>query len=160
MMRCSKRLRRKDTRSVILEADVEGHDACRKIAILTSLISGQHVDFETIHTEGITKITTEDMKYAKTMDMAIKLLASSKREGEYFQCTGCTDASFQDHPLCNVNDVFNAVFVRGNMLGDAMFYGSGAGKLPTASAVVADVVDAAKHLHRNVVTRWDEESWS
>lgn len=61
----------------------------------------------------------------------------------------------EEHPLCNVNDVFNAVFVRVNMLGDAMFYGSGAGKLPTASAVVADVVDAAKHLHRNVVTRWD-----
>ena len=126
------------------EADVEGHDACRKIAILTSLIAGQHVDFETIHTEGITKITTEDMKYAKTMDMAIKLLASSKREGESFSAI--------------VAPMLNAVFVRGNMLGDAMFYGSGAGKLPTASAVVADVVDAAKHLHRTVVTRWESNT--
>ena len=137
------------------EADVEGHDACRKIAILTSLISGQHVDFEKIHTEGITKITTEDMKYAKKLNMAIKLLASSKRVGDTFSVLVAPMLLSEEHPLCNVNDVFNAVFVRGNMLGDAMFYGSGAGKLPTASAVVADVVDAAKHLHRNVVTRWD-----
>ena len=140
------------------EADVEGHDACRKIAILTSLIAGQHVDFETIHTEGITKITTEDMKYAKTMDMAIKLLASSKREGESFSAIVAPMFLSKNHPLCNVNDVFNAIFVRGNMLGDAMFYGSGAGKLPTASAVVADVVDAAKHLHRTVVTRWESNT--
>lgn len=140
------------------EADVEGHDACRKIAILTSLIAGQHVDFETIHTEGITKITTEDMKYAKTMDMAIKLLASSKREGGSFSAIVAPMLLSKNHPLCNVNDVFNAIFVRGNMLGDAMFYGSGAGKLPTASAVVADVVDAAKHLHRTVVTRWDSNT--
>lgn len=137
------------------EADVEGHDACRKIAILTSLISGQHVDFEKIHTEGITKITTEDMKYAKKLNMAIKLLASSKRVGDTFSVLVAPMLLSEEHPLCNVNDVFNAVFVRGNMLGDAMFYGSGAGKLPTASAVVADVIDAAKHLHRNVVTRWD-----
>lgn len=140
------------------EADVEGHDACRKIAILTSLIAGQHVDFETIHTEGITKITTEDMKYAKKMNMAIKLLASSKREGESFSAIVAPMLLSENHPLCNVNDVFNAIFVRGNMLGDAMFYGSGAGKLPTASAVVADVVDAAKHLHRTVVTRWDSNT--
>ena len=140
------------------EADVEGHDACRKIAILTSLISGQHVDFEKIHTEGITKITTEDMKYAKKLNMAIKLLASSKRVGDTFSVLVAPMLLSEEHPLCNVNDVFNAVFVRGNMLGDAMFYGSGAGKLPTASAVVADVVDAAKHLHRTVVTRWESNT--
>lgn len=139
------------------EADVEGHDACRKIAILTSLISGQHVDFEKIHTEGITKITTEDMKYAKKLNMAIKLLASSKRVGDTFSVLVAPMLLSEEHPLCNVNDVFNAVFVRGNMLGDAMFYGSGAGKLPTASAVVADVVDAAKHLNRNIMTMWKEE---
>ena len=115
------------------EADVEGHDACRKIAILTSLIAGQHVDFETIHTEGITKITTEDMKYAKTMDMAIKLLASSKREGESFSAIVAPMLLSKNHPLCNVNDVFNAIFVRGNML-------------------------AAKHLHRTVVTRWESNT--
>ncbi len=93
-----------------------------------------------------------------TMDMAIKLLASSKREGESFSAIVAPMLLSKNHPLCNVNDVFNAVFVRGNMLGDAMFYGSGAGKLPTASAVVADVVDAAKHLHRNVVTRWESNT--
>ena len=139
-------------------ADVEGQDACRKIAILASIISGKYVDFEEIYTEGITKITTEDMKYAKKMNMAIKLLASSKREGESFSAIVAPMLLSENHPLCNVNDVFNAVFVRGNMLGDAMFYGSGAGKLPTASAVVADVVDAAKHLHRTVVTRWESNT--
>ena len=136
-------------------ADVEGYDACRKIAILSSLAYGKFLNYEDIYTEGITKITTEDMKYAKKLNMAIKLLASSKRVGDTFSVLVAPMLLSEEHPLCNVNDVFNAVFVRGNMLGDAMFYGSGAGKLPTASAVVADVVDAAKHLHRNVVTRWD-----
>ncbi len=82
----------------------------------TSLISGQHVDFEKIHTEGITKITTEDMKYAKKLNMAIKLLASSKRVGDTFSVLVAPMLLSEEHPLCNVNDVFNAVFVRGNML--------------------------------------------
>ena len=137
------------------EADVEGYDACRKIAILSSLISGQQVDFEDIYCEGITEITVEDMKYAKAMGTTIKLLASSKRIGKRLHAIVAPCMLYPEHPLYNVNDVFNAIFVHGNVLGDAMFYGSGAGKLPTASAVVADVVDAAKHLHRNVVTRWD-----
>ena len=139
------------------EADVEGYDACRKIAILSSLISGQQVDFEDIYTEGITKITKTDMKYAKAMGMTIKLLASSKRQGDCLHAIAAPALLGSSHPLYNVNDVFNAVFVNGNMLGDAMFYGSGAGKLPTASAVVADVVDAAKHLHRNIMTMWKNE---
>ena len=136
------------------EADVEGYDACRKIAILSSLISGHQVDFEDIYTEGITKITKEDMMYAKAMGMTIKLLASSKRQGDCLSAIVAPYLLKKDHPLYNVNDVFNAIFVHGNVLGDAMFYGSGAGKLPTASAVVADVVDAAKHLHRNIMTIW------
>lgn len=139
------------------EADVEGYDACRKIAILSSLISGQQVDFEDIYTEGITKITKEDMKYAKAMGMTIKLLASSRRQGEGLSAIVAPFLLRKEHPLYNVNDVFNAIFVHGNVLGDAMFYGSGAGKLPTASAVVADVVDAAKHLHRNIMTMWKSE---
>lgn len=138
-------------------ADVEGHDACRKIAILSSLISGQQVDFEDIYTEGITEITKEDMMYAKEMGMTIKLLASSKRHGDHLHAIVAPALLGKEHPLFNVNDVFNAVFVTGNMLGDAMFYGSGAGKLPTASAVVADVVDAAKHLKRNIMTMWKNE---
>ena len=138
------------------EADVEGYDACRKIAILSSLISGQQVDFEDIYTEGITKITPEDMEYAAKLGRTIKLLGTSRRlaDGTCYAMV----APFmlgQNSPLYSVNDVFNAVFVHGNMLGDAMFYGSGAGKLPTASAVVGDIVDAAKHLHVNIVTNWN-----
>ena len=139
------------------EADVEGYDACRKIAILSSLISGNQVDFEDIYCEGITKITTEDMKYAKAMATTIKLLASSKRDGSRLHAIVAPCMLYPEHPLYNVNGVFNAIFVHGNVLGDAMFYGSGAGKLPTASAVVADVVDAAKHLNRNIMTMWKQE---
>ncbi|WP_138263429.1 homoserine dehydrogenase [[Clostridium] hylemonae] len=139
------------------EADVEGYDACRKIAILSSLISGQQVDFEDIYCEGITKITAEDMKYAKAMGTTIKLLASSKRRGNRLHAIVAPCMLYPGHPLYNVNGVFNAIFVHGNVLGDAMFYGSGAGKLPTASAVVADVVDAAKHLNRNIMTMWKQD---
>ncbi|MBC5688476.1 homoserine dehydrogenase [Mediterraneibacter sp. NSJ-55] len=139
------------------EADVEGYDACRKIAILSSLISGYQVDFEDIYTEGITKITKQDMMYAKAMGMTIKLLASSRREKEHLHAIVAPYLLPEEHPLYSVNGVFNAVFVHGNVLGDAMFYGSGAGKLPTASAVVADVVDEAKHLNKNVMTMWESE---
>jgi homoserine dehydrogenase len=139
------------------EADVEGYDACRKIAILTSLASGQQVDFEDIYTEGITKITAEDIKYAQKMGRSIKLLASSKKvDGKFYAMVSPRLIDYA-HPLNSVNGVFNAIFVRGNVLGDAMFYGSGAGKLPTASAVVADVVDAARHLNSNIMTFWSSE---
>ena len=140
------------------EADVEGHDACRKIAILTSLVSGQRVDFEDIYTEGITKVTAEDIKYADKLGRVIKLLAMSKKEadGKYYAMVApfLIDAA---NPLYNVNGVFNAIFVEGNMLGDSMFYGSGAGKLPTASAVAADVVDACKNLNENLGFYWSDE---
>ena len=138
-------------------ADVEGQDACRKIAILASIISGKYVDFEEIYTEGITKITVEDMKYASALGMSIKLLATSKKENDKFYAMVSPVLVGTDSPLYSVNDVFNAIFVHGNVLGDAMFYGSGAGKLPTASAVVGDVVDCAKHLHENVMTSWNSE---
>ena len=140
------------------EADVEGHDACRKIAILTSLVSGQRVDFEDIYTEGITKVTAEDIKYADKLGRVIKLLAMSKKEadGKYYAMVApfLIDAA---NPLYSVNGVFNAIFVEGNMLGDSMFYGSGAGKLPTASAVAADVVDACKNLNENLGFYWSDE---
>lgn len=138
-------------------ADVEGYDACRKIAILTSLVCGKTVDFEEIHTEGISKITPTDIAYAKAMGRSIKLLATSRLvNGEYYAMV----APFMlgaEHPLYNVNDVFNAIFVHGNMLGDAMFYGSGAGKLPTASAVAADIVDIVKHINRNIMISYSDE---
>ena len=140
------------------EADVEGYDACRKIAILSSLISGQQVDFEDIYCEGITKITVEDMTYARKMGGTIKLLASSKRyAGNRLHAIVAPCIIFPDHPLYNVNGVFNSIFVHGNVLGDAMFYGSGAGKLSTASAVVADVGDAAKHPNRDIMTMWEQD---
>lgn len=139
------------------EADVEGHDACRKIAILSSIISGYQVDYEDIYCEGITKITAEDMKYAKAMGMAIKLLASCKRSGEKLYAMVAPCLLNKDHPLFNVDGVFNSIFVHGNMLGDAMFYGSGAGKLPTASAVVGDIVEEARNLDRNLGVSWSEE---
>lgn len=138
-------------------ADIEGYDACRKIAILTSLVCGQQVDFEDIHTEGITKITATDIKYAKAMGRAIKLLASSKKtEGGYVAMVAPYLLP-ETHPLYSVNDVFNAIFVHGNVLGDAMFYGSGAGKLPTASAVVADIVEMAKHIDKNIPVEWSSK---
>jgi homoserine dehydrogenase len=141
------------------EADVEGHDACRKIAILSSLISGKKVDFEDIYCEGITKITVEDMKYAKAMGMTIKLLASCKRDGEKMNAIVAPCLLNKNHPLFNVDGVFNSIFVHGNMLGDAMFYGSGAGKLPTASAVVGDIVEEAKHLNRHLGVMWSGEKY-
>lgn len=138
-------------------ADIEGHDPSRKIAILTSLVCGSQIDFEDIHCEGITKITATDIKYAKAMNRSIKLLASSKKVGDRYTCMVAPFMLPASHPLCGVNDVFNGIFVHGNVLGDAMFYGSGAGKLPTASAVVADVVDMVKHQHTNIFIDWSKE---
>lgn len=140
------------------EADVEGYDACRKIAILSSLAYGRHVNYEDIYTEGITKIDATDIKYAKHLGNSIKLLATSKKVGDGFYAMVSPVMIDQNSPLYSVNNVFNAIFVHGNVLGDAMFYGSGAGKLPTASAVVADVVDCAKHLHRNIFMNWSSKT--
>ena len=126
------------------EADVEGYDACRKIAILSSLMCGKNVKYEDIYTEGITKISSADFKYAKQMNKSVKLLAMSRET--------------EEHPLYCVSDVFNAVYVHGNMLGDSMYYGRGAGKLPTASAVVSDVIDCARHQGKTVMCFWDAEN--
>lgn len=141
------------------EADVEGYDACRKIAILSSLMMGKNVDSEKVYTEGITEITAADFVYAAAMGKSIKLLAKSRSLGE--DCVLAMVAPFmieKSHPLAMVNDVFNAVFVTGNMLGDSMYYGRGAGKLPTASAVVSDVIDCARHIGKVIMCFWDEES--
>ena len=136
------------------EADVEGYDACRKIAILTSLAFGNTVKFEEVYTEGITKISNEDFAYAKELGSVIKLLATSySQDGKVYAITApfMIDST---HPLYNVNDVLNGIYVHGNVLGDVMFFGAGAGKLPTASAVVSDVVDCVKHKGKNVMTIW------
>ncbi len=138
-------------------ADVEGYDACRKIAILTSLAYGKQVDYEDIYTEGITKITAEDFKYAKKVNSAIKIFGTSKKVGDDVYAMVAPQMVPSTHPLYSVNDVFNGISVTGNCLGDVMFYGAGAGKLPTASAVVADVVDAVKHQNENIPVEWSAD---
>ena len=128
------------------EADIEGWDACRKIAILSSLAYGQHISYKDVHTVGITEIDAADMTYAKAAGCKIKLIGRSCRE--------------EKNQLYSVDGVMNAVFVRGNALGDAMLYGSGAGSLPTASAVCGDVADCAKHLNKTIRTGLTEENAS
>ena len=139
------------------EADVEGHDACRKIAILSSLMTGKNVDYRKIYTEGITKVESRDFEYAKQLGMSIKLLALSKEVENKTVAMVSPFLIDGAHPLHMVNGVFNAVFVRGNMLGDSMYYGKGAGKLPTASAVVSDVIDCARHIGKVLMCFWDAE---
>ena len=138
-------------------ADVEGYDACRKIAILTSLAYGKQLDFEDIYTEGITKITDRDIAYAKKMGAKVKIFGSSKKVGDKVSAMVAPQLIYPEHPLYSVDGVFNAILVKGNMVGDVMFYGQGAGKLATASAVVSDVMDAAKHAGVNIITLWDAE---
>lgn len=139
------------------EADIEGYDACRKIAILSSLMCGKNVRYQDIYTEGITKITADDFKYAEVMDCTIKLLGLAKEENGGLYAMVSPFLISKSHPLSMVNDVFNAVCVHGNMLGDSMYYGRGAGKLPTASAVVSDVVDCARHIGKIITCFWDAE---
>lgn len=135
-------------------ADIEGHDACRKIAILSSIAYNEFVDCNGIYTEGITKISLTDMLYADQMDSVIKLIAISKRIGDKVFARVSPAIISRQHPLSNVEDVFNAIVVKGDAIGDAMFYGRGAGKLPTASAVVADVIDIVRHIDSGSGNTW------
>lgn len=138
-------------------ADVEGFDACRKIAILTSMITGKRIDSEDIYTEGITNITTNDFKYADVLGMSIKLLATSKRTKDSY-CAYVAPAMIDSsNALYAVSGVFNGILLRGDIYNDLMFYGKGAGKLPTASAVVADIVDAAKNPGKTILYGWSDE---
>ena len=142
----------------LFEASVEGHDACRKIAILSSLMFGKNVDSEKIPTEGITKITAADFEYANATEHTIKLLGRSRAiDDDTAEVMVAPFMLPKDHPLAMVYGVFNAVFVTGNMLGDSMYYGRGAGKLPTASAVVSDVIDCARHQGKVIMCFWDKE---
>lgn len=127
-------------------ADVEGYDACRKIAILSSLAYGKFLNYENVYTEGITKITAEDIAYAKEFDCVIKLLAVAHNTDKGIEVGVYPVLLGKEHPLSSVRDSFNAVFVHGDAVDDAMFYGRGAGEMPTASAVVGDVIDVARNL--------------
>lgn len=137
-------------------ADIEGFDACRKICILAALCFGKHVYPKTVYTEGITKITLEDVDYARSWGGVIKLLGRAKKLGDKMSAT-VTPAFVADSSiLSGVNGVFNSVLVRGNAVGDVAFYGQGAGKMATASAVVGDIIDCAQNIGRNKGISWDK----
>lgn len=138
-------------------ADVEGHDACRKICILASLAFGKHVYPKDVHTEGITDVTLEDVQYCNDFGGAVKLIGWASRRGEKAAVMVCPAFISGESQLSSVNDVFNAILVRGDATGDVVFYGKGAGKLPTASAVVSDVIMAAK-MHGNSKSLYWEDS--
>ena len=139
-------------------ADIEGYDTCRKIAILASLAFGSQVSYEAIHTEGICSISHTDIEYANAMNRSIKLLGMCRQHGQKTEAVVCPAMIAQDHPLYSVSDVMNGILVRGPVMGDLMFYGPGAGKLPTASAVVADVIDAVRNRGRDIMAKWDEKT--
>ena len=136
-------------------ADIEGHDACRKICILASLAYGRHIYPRQVPTQGISQVTLADVAYADGCGMKIKLLGRAIRQDDGRICAYVAPHLVEgENPLAGVEDVFNAIAVRGNAIGDVMFYGRGAGKLPTASAVVADVMDAAKHMNSKKYLSW------
>lgn len=136
-------------------ADIHGHDAARKICILASLCFGKHVYPDTVETEGITGITSADVEYAQDNGCVIKLIGRAKKLNDGITATVGPCLIKKQSQLASVNGVFNAILVRGNAIGDVVFYGQGAGKLPTASAVVADVIDCAKHTVRRKTFGWD-----
>lgn len=137
-------------------ADVDGFDAARKIAILTSLVYGRHVDFESFNIEGIRNISIEDIMYAKAKEMKIKLLGNTKKINDKVYTQVAPFMIPKEHILYGIDDVTNGIAINGDLLGDTMFLGAGAGKLPTASAVVSDIVDEVKHLNRNIPINWDD----
>ena len=136
-------------------ADIEGHDACRKICILASMAFGKHVYPDMVHTEGITGITLEDVKYAEKFGCVIKLIGRVKKlkNGMIDIITAPMLVPFKSQ-LANIDNEFNGIMVRGDCTGDVVFYGKGAGKLPTASAVVADIVDCCTHLKQRRFLYW------
>jgi len=136
-------------------ADVDGHDAARKICILASLAFGRHVFPDQVHTEGIRNVTLDDVRCASLMGGVIKLIGRAKKQGDKINCIVAPMVVTAENLLAQVRDVFNGIMVRGDVIGDVMFYGRGAGKLPTASAVVADVIDEVKHIHARKYLSWD-----
>lgn len=138
-------------------ADVEGHDSCRKLAILTSIIASKNVDYKEIPTEGISKISSTDFKYAKSMGYSIKLVARSVKKGDTYSCRVAPFLVKPEQMLYHVSGVMNAVAVIGNMLGESLYYGAGAGALPTASAVVGDLVFLARNTEKHIRIGWANE---
>lgn len=137
-------------------ADVEGHDACRKICILASLAFGKHVYPKSVHTEGITKVTLEDVQYCNDFGGAVKLIGWASKRGDKAAVMVCPAFISNESQIASVKDVFNAILVRGDATGDVVFYGKGAGKLPTASAVVSDIIMAAKMHDNSKSLHWED----
>ncbi len=135
-------------------ADVEGFDTCRKIAILASLAFGKYVNSEDISTEGITKVTLQDVAYAEQIGCVIKLLGMASKEEDGVYARVCPALLKKDHPLAGIDDVFNGIMVKGDAIGDVMFYGRGAGSLPTASAVVSDIIEITKNKESHIRLGW------
>lgn len=136
--------------------DIDGSDACRKIAILASLCFGKEVHPENIHQEGIEQVTLDDVSYARSWGGEIKLIASVKKLGKDDSLAVFVEPVFlpKQHPLASVDDVFNGIMVTGNAVGELLFVGKGAGKLPTASAVVSDIIEAVKTQETNLNLQW------
>ena len=137
-------------------ADVEGHDACRKICILASLVFGKHVYPDSVHTEGITKVSLTDVEYAAVWGGVIKLIGSVKLTDGKQEIIVAPMFVSNECQLSSVDGVFNAILVKGDSTGDVVFYGKGAGKLPTASAVVADVMDCVNHQTTRKNIMWED----
>lgn len=140
------------------DADVKGHDACRKICILASLAFGRHVYPESVYTEGITEISLADVETAGKLGYVIKLIGRAKEENSRVSIMVSPALISKDSQLAGIDDVFNGILVRGNAIGDVVFYGRGAGKLPTASAVVADIIDAAKSETNVRSLYWNDDN--
>ncbi len=134
-------------------ADVGGYDAARKIAILASIGFGARITLDDVYVEGITNITIEDIEYARELGYVIKLLAVAKQDEHGINVRVHPAFLPNTHPLAAVNDVYNAIFIKGDAVGETMFYGRGAGELPTASAVTADIIDVARDIRHNVSSR-------
>lgn len=141
------------------EADIEGYDACRKICILASLAFGKHVYPDQVYTKGITDLTLSDVEYAGIWGGVIKLIGQvKKRDDGRVEVVVAPMFISRESQLSSVDDVFNGILVRGDATGDIVFYGKGAGKLPTASAVVADIIDCVKHIKARKYLYWEDGS--
>ena len=139
-------------------ADVEGKDTCRKIAILASLAFGKFVNSDEIETEGITKITLNDVVFAESQGKVIKLVGIASKVGDKVFAKVCPVMVDKSHPLAGIEDVFNGILITGDSVGDVLFMGRGAGMLPTASAVVADIIDVARCKYSMQQKLWDGEA--
>jgi len=138
-------------------ADVGGLDACRKLSILLSLATGKQVDYEDVLTEGISDITPADFAFARALGFSIKPMVDGRIDPSGVSAISAPMLVHHQHPLSSVRGVFNGVKVQAKATGDVMFYGQGAGQLPTAGAVISDIVDIAKHLHRHIEFIWSPE---